>query len=83
MAYFIYDNFTDATAASEKRWNAVLGRAKLPLDITRYAWPVLVGLDGRSAVNASQFPTAVPSTIGFLQPVASLDTTNWPVVAAK
>lgn len=78
MAYFIYDNLADATLASETRWNTVLGRAKRPEDVTRYAWPALVGLDGRAAVNASQFPTAVPSTAGFLNPVATLDPVNWP-----
>lgn len=83
MAYFIYDSAEHAIAASETRWNGVLGRAKRPGDITQYAWQVLVGLDGRAAVDATKYPTAVPSTLGFLQPASSLDTANWPVATAK
>lgn len=79
MAYFIYDNLAHAMAASETRWNQVLGRAKKPQDITQYAWETRVGLDGRTAVDATQYPTAVPPTLGFLGPAATLSTSNWPV----
>ena len=78
MAYFLYDTLANAVLASEARWNAVLGRAKKPEDVTRYAWPVQVGLDGRVAVDATQFPTAVPRAVGYLGPTATLDAANWP-----
>jgi hypothetical protein len=80
MAYFIFDNETNARASSELRWNQVLGRAKKPEDVTQFAWPVLVGLDGRAATDASQFPSALPPQprTGFIGPAATLDPVNWP-----
>ena len=78
MAYFIYDIEANALAASETRWNTALGRPKKPEDVTQYAWPVLVGVDGRAAVDASHYPTAVPPQTGYLGPAATLDPVNWP-----
>ena len=79
MAYFIYDSEANAIAASETKWNSILGRPKRPEDVTQYAWPVLVGLDGRTAVDASQYPSAIPPQTGYLPPpVATLDPVNWP-----
>lgn len=78
MAYFIYDTQANAVEASRQRWLGVLGHAKKPEDITTYAWPVWVGLDGRTACDASQFPTAVPPSTGYLGPAATLDPANWP-----
>jgi hypothetical protein len=80
MSYFIFDNETNAIESSRLRWEQVLAHTKNVNDVTTYAWPILVGLDGRTAVDATKYPTALPPQprTGFLSVAATLDPVNWP-----
>jgi len=78
MAYFIYDTEANALISARKRWEQVIGHVKNPQDVTEFAWIRFIGLDLRTAVDASKYPTAVPNTQGYLGPSATLDPANWP-----